>query len=529
MSGTTFGRMEKHEVLIVGGGVVGLSAALFLLQQGIKPLLVERHKGTSIHPRARGFDVRSMELFRELGLGEAIREAGKALAPAWGILNDDSLASALQKRKPAKDGGGPEKLFGRNGLSELSPTTGARCTQDLSEPVLLAAARERGADIRFYTELVSFTQDATGVSAVLRDRESGVEEAVRASYMLACDGAKSPVRSALQAGTVGRGAISSLLNIYFEAPLGEYVRGKEFSILLIRKPHLRGMLTAINNDDRWVFHLYNGEGCSEEEIKEVLQEVIGIRGVDVRILSILPWQPTVKVVENMQHGRVFLAGDAAHVMTPYGGKGANTGVQDVHNLAWKLAAVSRGQADPLLLETYSRERQPVGLRNALRSGRWADRYGLLKRNPVMVMKMIGWVLIVKLLNLLGLRALGRRAAWKGIGDLAGLPVYRYGNGGRSGRGVRLPHLRMSGDISTLDLVGKGFVLLTSEQRWKEAALPVGNIMVHEAGAAYKKLGIKPDGAVLVRPDGFILWKSKGMVNDPRASLKAALQTLFIQS
>jgi len=521
---------ETYDVLIVGGGVVGLSAALFLLQQGIKPLLVERHKGTSIHPRARGFDIRTMELYRELGLGEAIREAGKALAPAWGILKDDSLASALRKRKPSKKGG-PEKLFGREGLSGLSPTTGARCTQDLSEPVLLAAARERGADIRFYTEMVSFTQDDMGVSAVIHDRDSGMERVVRAQYLLACDGAKSPVRSVLQATTMGRGAISSLLNIYFEAPLGAHVRGREFSILLIKKPHLRGMLTAINNDDRWVFHLFQDKkDHNEEEIKGVLREVMGIPGMDVRIISILPWQPTIKVVENMQHGRVFLAGDAAHVMTPYGGKGANTGVQDVHNLAWKLAAVLKGQADPALLGTYSRERQPIGLRNALRSGQWADKYGLLKRSVPMVLSMIGWVLVIRLLKLLRLRALALKAAWRGIGDLLGLPVYRYGVGVRHGEGVRLPHWWIRDGVSTLDLAGKEFFVLTGEAgvAWEEAARSMG-IRVHNMGALYKKLGISRDGALLVRPDGFIHWKSKSRTENPAAALKGALQTLFIQS
>ena len=240
--------MERTEVIIIGGGVVGLSAALFLLHQGITPLLVERHKSTSIHPRARGFDVRTMELYRELGLADAIREAGKALAPAWGILHDDSMAEALKKRKPSKKKG-PENMFKE--LSVFSPETAARCTQDLSEPVLLAAAKERGAGIHFHTELLSFTQDASGVTAVLRNRDSGEERQVQARYLIAADGAKSSIRETLRASTVGKGPISRLLNIYFEAPLGEYVRGKEFSLLLIKKPLFNGMLASINNDDRW--------------------------------------------------------------------------------------------------------------------------------------------------------------------------------------------------------------------------------------------------------------------------------------
>jgi 2-polyprenyl-6-methoxyphenol hydroxylase-like FAD-dependent oxidoreductase len=514
--------MQKTDVLIVGGGVVGLSAALFLLQQGIQPLLVERHKGTSIHPRARGFDVRTMELYRELGLGEAIREAGKALAPAWGILKDVTLAAAMEKRKPSRKKG-PEHLF--SVIQELSPVTGARCTQDLSEPVLLAAAKERGAVVRYYTELVSFTQDATGVSAVLRNRDSGEDEQVRASYLIAADGAKSPVRTALHAATVGRGPLSDLLNIYFEAPLGEYVRGKEFSILLVKRDGLRGMLTAINNDDKWVFHLHSGDAAdlTEERIIPILREVIGIPGISVRIISLLPWQPTIRVVTAMHHGRVFLAGDAAHVMTPYGGKGANTGIQDAHNLAWKLAAVLKGRAAPALLETYSRERQRVGLRNAIRSGKWADENGLLKKSVPVVMGMIGWVLVMRILRLIGLKTLSRCAALRGLGDLVGLPVYRY-----SGE-VRLPHLWIKSNISTLDLLGGGFVLITGEEDalWKEAAGALENITVRSIGALRKKLGIHADGAVLVRPDGFVACRVPRMVDDPVVFLQRELGKLFM--
>jgi len=512
--------MQKTAVLIVGGGVVGLSAALFLLEQGIQPLLVERHRGTSIHPRARGFDVRTMELYRELGLGEVIREAGKALAPAWGILKHASLAVAMEKRTPSGKKG-PEHIF--SSVQELSPVTSARCTQDLSEPLLLAAAKERGAVVRYYTELVSFTQDHTGVSAVLRDRDSGEEQQVRASYLIAADGAKSPVRTALHAATVGRGALSDLLNIYFEAPLGEFVRGKEFSILLVKRSGFKGMLTSINNDDKWVFHLHcgNATDLTEERILPVLRDVIGIPGVPIRIISILPWQPTIRVVEAMQHDRVFLAGDAAHVMTPYGGKGANTGIQDAHNLAWKLAAVLKGRAAPALLGTYSRERQPVGLRNAIRSGKWADKSGLLKRSLPMVTGMIGWMMVMRVLRLLGLRSLCRRAAMHGLGDLVGLPVYTY-----NGKG-RLPHLWIKENVSTLDLAGGGFVLITGEQDadWKEAAGALGNITVHSIGTLRKKLRIRADGAVLVRPDGFIACRMRRMVEDPAGFLKMELGKL----
>ena len=138
---------KQVPVIIIGGGISGLSAALFLLKQGIVPLIIEKRKGASAHPRARGFDVRTMELYRELQLSEAIREAGKALAPAWGIYTSSSLAAFLQKRKPQKKIQSPILMKGLEVLMAQTPEAGARCTQDLSEPLLLQAVKQRGATV----------------------------------------------------------------------------------------------------------------------------------------------------------------------------------------------------------------------------------------------------------------------------------------------------------------------------------------------------------------------------------------------
>jgi putative polyketide hydroxylase len=162
-------------VLIVGGGFTGLTAALCLQQQGIDYLLLERHSGTSFLPKARSLDVRSMEIFRELGLADAIREAGRELALAWGILRGPSLAEALATQPPANAARvtSPGQLASMQALAAQSPESGARCTQDLAEPVLRQAAEARGGDLRFHHELVQFTQDAGGVTATIRHRGTG--------------------------------------------------------------------------------------------------------------------------------------------------------------------------------------------------------------------------------------------------------------------------------------------------------------------------------------------------------------------
>jgi putative polyketide hydroxylase len=490
----------KTQVLIVGGGVVGLSAALFLLEQGITPLLVERHAGTSVHPRARGFDTRTMELYRELQLSETIREAGKALAPAWGILTGSSLASVLKGVKPGKKKS-PEKVLGSEGLARLSPESATRCTQDISEPVLLNAIKERGMQVAFHTELISFTQGEEGVTALVRNRDTNEEQTIHASYMIAADGAKSPVREQLQATTSGRGAIADLLNIYFEADLAEFVRGREFSLLIIKT---KGLLASINNSNRWVFHLHYDPANKPEDVTAILKEVIGLPEINIRIISILPWQPTVKVVNEMQHGRVFLSGDAAHVMTPYGGKGANTGIQDVHNLAWKLAAVINGLASSALLQTYDRERQPVGLHNAIASGEWADKYGIIQRKFSNIFDIVQAVIRARIAYSLGLHRLGHRLEMKRVAGLTGLPDYKYQSVKQYRKattltgetGTRMPHMWVTEKTSTLDFLGKEFVLFTQNDHAWKTDLPIKICSV-----------LKEDIAILVRPDGFILWRS----------------------
>jgi len=532
---------EQVPVLIAGGGMTGLTAALFLLQHGIRPLVVEKHAGTSIHPRARGFDMRTMELFRELGVDDAIREAGKALAPAWGMLSGASLTEALGERVPERKTpmNHPVQLPGMECLAALSPVTGARCTQDLAEPILLKAARKQGADIRFYTELVSFTQDENGVTVLLKDRNDDVLSTVRCNYMIAADGAKSNIREALRATVSGSGALGSLLNIYFEADLTDLVQGREFSICRIEQDGVEGLLTSINNSDRWVFHLsydpltVHPEQFSAVQLEKLLVKIIGIPHLYVRILSVLPWEPTVKVVDNMQHGRVFLAGDAAHVMTPYGGKGAATGVQDVHNLAWKLAAVLQGRASAALLETYDAERQPVGKCVAEQSGLYADDKGLLDLKQFAFLQREGLVNPEKLKGVLG------------------FADYTYHStavqeNGHPLEGRLIPHMWLGCDtqrMSVLDLFKKHFVLLGDSGEWCAAAAPVnasGGIHIDSycigqecelkesvPGQWLELTGLQPGDALLVRPDGFVCAYLPGATEDKTAVLKQVLNNVLL--
>ncbi len=524
---------DRHfPVLITGGGITGLAAALFLQEQGIKYLLVEKHRSTSIHPRARTIDIRTMELFRELGLSEALREAGKALAPAWGVLQGHQLTEVLKNITPVTDGKTtfPSQMAGLEEWASQSPETGARCTQDLSEVVLHEAAVSRGGDLRFNHEMTAFEQNDDGVTATIKNRENGEEQQITADYLIAADGANSPIRNTLRAATTGHGAFGDFLNIYFEADFAEQVKGKEFSMFLINDPDLTGFLLTIDNGHRWAFQYRyypeKGETAKDftaDKIIAILRRVFGQDDLAVKIRSVLPWQMAVNIAEQLRYGRIFLAGDSAHTMTPYAGKGANSGVQDAQNLAWKLAAVLKGYGNPSLLNTYHAERQPVDAFYATLSGQLADASGLINES--------------KLLD--------------NVKTLIGLPNYKYiseaiipdGQQGdilpfKGQTGTRVPHFWLDDkeSFSTLDWLKGNFVLITinNQEQWKDASQKASDelnvpIDVYEVGQerykAWQQLtGAQQGSAMLVRPDGFVAAKlnSRGDEANFTATLKNIL-------
>lgn len=548
---------EHVPVLIVGGGIVGLSASLFLSRQGVRSLLVERHAGTSIHPRSRGVNGRTMELYRELGLDEKVRAAGADLAPSMGIYSGKTLKEVIEpmereSKRGFPGGGGP--------LAEVSPTSASRGTQDRVEPVLLEAAREFGGDLRFRTELLTFEQDAEGVTATVCERDSGNEYTLRADYMLAADGAGSRIRQTLGASVSGSGSPGFLLNILFQADLREFVRDREFSMCLIERPEVRGLFTSINNSDLWVFHLsYDPEKGEKpedfppERIKELLHLALGMPEIEITLKSILPWESAVRVADRFQHGRIFLAGDAAHQMPPWGGQGANSGIADAHNLAWKLALVLKGQAAPELLATYDLERHPVGYAAAVESGKRAGERGLLRVSSFLprLGKLFGRNarFIVGIFFILG---------WKSFFKLMGYS-YQYSSQAvvpdkqrgkfiiPDGRpGTRAPHVwleRQGQRISSLDLFGTGFVLLAGSEGadWGKAARIVAKRLGIDLSAYLigptgelqdpehkwlKKTGLSERGALLVRPDGFVAWRSRGRTANSEQLLEKVLKQIL---
>ncbi|OAP63079.1 hypothetical protein AYL99_02306 [Fonsecaea erecta] len=538
-------------VIIIGGGIVGLSASNFLAHHGIHSMVVERHKGTSIHPRARSVNARTMELYRQLGIEELVHEAGASLSPSKGIYKGASLKEVIE---PLSRSGALRSIPWTGFLAPLSPVNGTFVTQDMIEPVLLKVAKERGVDVRFNTESIDIEQDDNSVTVVLKNRETGHNATIRGRYLIAADGAESPIRTRLKVPTSGRGTMGHLLNILFHADLKSLVQGREFSLCKIERPEVTGLFTSINNDDRWVFHLLydpsKGEQPSDfppERCKELLRLALGIPDIEIDIKSILPWKPSVRIAEQLQHGRIFLAGDAAHQMPPWGGQGANSGIADVHNLAWKLAAVLQGHASKSLLETYDVERIPVGRAAAEFSASNADENGIIAAKGPLTLALVlarGF----RLLSGHGAFYASKAICAENTSPLGGwtwrpwtMPSLMLAIDGRPGS--RVPHLwveHRGKRVSTLDLCGKTFVLFAGADgmSWVEAAKKASSAMnvdlaayraapdgdvVSPKGRLESAAGISSRGAILVRPDDFVAWRQRRQVSDPQAELTRAMR------
>ncbi|SFM88042.1 2-polyprenyl-6-methoxyphenol hydroxylase [Chitinophaga sp. YR627] len=514
------------QVVIVGGGITGLAAALFLAQQGVDFILLEKHKGTSIYPRARTIDIRTMELFRGLGLSEALREGGKALAPAWGVLRGDNLMNTLQSPTVITDKMTPAQLVKAQNemkvLTSKSPESLCRCTQDISEAIMREQLSKQ--DLRFHHQLLSFEQDHNGVKILVEDRTAGKAYTVLADYMIAADGANSMVRTQLNIPTSGNTPGTDLLNIYFEADLAAIVAGREFSQYLIDNADLTGFLLTINNTDRWAFHLRyypekgeTAEDYPKEKLIPMLQRILGMPDLKISILAILPWQLTVRIADHMHVNRVFIAGDAAHTMTPYAGKGANTGIQDVQNLAWKLAAVLKHMAGEALLDTYNTERQPIGAYYATLSGELAGENGLINDA----------LMITKGKDLFGLPNYGYLSP--AVIRASDIPfTYFIGE-----PGTRVPHLWLneSHSLSSLDWIKGQFTLIANNtDSWQaecdhiklRLGVPVQLIILDNKDILEKWKDVtatRDNEALLIRPDDFVGAKvSPGRLSDLMRSI-----------
>ncbi|KAI8712945.1 FAD-binding-3 domain-containing protein [Fusarium sp. LHS14.1] len=357
----------ETDVLVVGAGVVGLSFAAMLASQGVRVFAIAKHSGTSPSPRAHVTNQRTMEILREMGLEQRVKVAGTCLADVGSLVMATSL-TGMEIGRYSCYGGGDHQL---TDFSKASPCQMWNTAQNLLEPILLGKAREKGADIRFYHELIDIEQSEEGVVGRVRERTSQGEYTVRARYAIGADGARSFVAEKVGFGFIGEPGLMYMLSSWVEMDLTPYVAHRPACIYWMLQPgdeYWVGSGTCILKRpwDEWVvnrqYNAADGEpDMSDESIIAHARGVLGIPdSLPVRVKHKGKWQVNHVVAKEYRRGRIFLAGDAAHRHPPSSGLGSNTCVQDAYNMSWKLAMVIKGQAGEELLESYNQERQPVG-------------------------------------------------------------------------------------------------------------------------------------------------------------------------
>jgi 2-polyprenyl-6-methoxyphenol hydroxylase-like FAD-dependent oxidoreductase len=509
---------EETPVLIVGGSLVGLTSALLLGDLGVPSLVVERHPGTAIHARAGHFQLGTTEMLRQVGLERTVREeSAKTYHPTGGIIAVDSLAGKQLATYV-------NEL--NEGVERFSPTVRVFINQDVLEPILRDKAVALGATVRNRVEATALEPDDDGVTVTVRDLESGEQHTVRARYVIAADGNRSPTRARLGIGMEGHGILSRSITIYFRADCTALLSNLHHSVIYVHNPELRGffrldragktgflVINSVGADVTTDAAVNVGEGITEERAAAMLQTAIGTHDIPAEILEIVHWQAEANCAARMRDGRVFIAGDAAHVVPPNGGFGGNTGILDARNLAWKLAAVIRGEAGAGLLDTYDAERRPLSQLTVEQAyTRYATRVvperGTEDAQPF----------IDDLTMEIGL-VMSSNAVIGGMTDgTRHLPPAET----RGRPGTRAPHVALGPDRSTLDLFGRSFVLLRAAgDGWAPPGVEAHLIEADEFPEAY---GITPEGATLVRPDGIVGWRSTGAFG--RDELTAALRKIL---
>jgi putative polyketide hydroxylase len=541
-TGATAPADEDVPVLIAGAGPAGLTLSLLLDRLGVPSLVVERRTAPSRLPRSRAVNTRTMEVFRGLGLDRAVGDAALARERAGLRFVFARTLTAL---------GDPDTLLAESVVAgrraRHSPVATVMCPQDTVEDLL--RSRLPPSRVRYGTALTALGQDEEGVTAVLAGPD-GRTRRVRCRYLAGCDGAHSTARQATGTALRGGGPVTENHQLLFEAPLDTLIGGRSASITFLDADGVRGYLQPTSAPGRWTFNRLlekHGDTPAHEpaDPADLVRTVAGDPALPVTVLEESRWTSRSEVAERMTAGRVHLAGDAAHLVTPFSGSGLNLGVQDVHNLAWKLAAVLHGWAGPGLLGTYDPERRPVAewtaredrTNNAaaVTTGTWDRWREELPRRRVKDGIVLGFHYTE-----------GALIPEPATGTPESAPADPYTDYRPSARpGHRAPHFDLPGGpqgASTLDLFGSGFTLLTGSggAAWTAAAERAARrlglpLRAHRLGAGgpgeitgewTDVCGITPAGAVLVRPDGHVAWRSTGPAADPGELLTEVLRTVL---
>jgi 2-polyprenyl-6-methoxyphenol hydroxylase-like FAD-dependent oxidoreductase len=533
----------ETSVLIAGGGPVGLTLAMDLASRGIDVTVLEtRRAGEPPNVKCNQVSARSMEIFRRLGLADKIRNTG--LPPEFRIDVSLCVSATGQELSRIKLPSRAGRVRGEKGDDGAWPTAEwpHRINQLFLEPLLFSEASARPR-IRILnrTEFVGFSQDANGVTSTARDLDSGDTITIRSRYLAGCDGGRSAVRRAMGSKLAGIEVVQRVQSTYFRAPkLMSMLPGEPCWMYLAFNPRRCGTMMSIDGKERWLIHnfLYNGEPDYDSVDRDwAIRNILGVGPeFEYEIISKEDWIGRRLVADRFQNGRVFIAGDAAHLWIPHAGYGMNAGIADAGNLAWMLAAVLQGWAEPALLDAYQAERQPItdqvshfafNMSKSISQQRREISADIERDDAVgeATRAQIGreaYELYVQQqccggLNFGYFYADSPIVAYDG----AAHPAYSMGKFESSSvPGCRAPHVWLSDGRSLYDALGDGYGLIRFDPgvsvdgliaEAKQRGVPLTVLDVADAGAAatyQKKL-------VLVRPDRHVAWRGDSQPADAR--------------
>jgi 2,4-dichlorophenol 6-monooxygenase len=580
--------MIETDVLIIGSGPAGSTAALALSTYGIRNILVSKYGWVANSPRAHVTNQRSFEVLRDLG----VEAEARALAVPLSEVGKTIFCTSLAGEELGRVYG-----FGSDAARAADYTLSSPCMmgdlpQHLMEPILVGTAASRGTRLRFDTEYLSHVQDDSGVTATVLDRLSGETYQIRAKYLIGADGGRSKVAEDIALPMEGSMGVGGSTNIVFEADLTKYAEHRPAVLFMVVQPWLGeiglgiGMVRMVRPWKEWVLHSgYDinqpPPKLTDAEAIQIVHTMVGDDSIPVKIKSTSLWTINNRYATRYSSGRVFCMGDAVHRHPPPNGLGSNTSIQDAYNLAWKLALVVNGKANPTLLDTYSLERAPVGRQIVERAVKSMGTFGGIfealgladAKDPTQTRACLD------LLKASTPEAATRRAELRKALAVKNYEFSAHGvemnqtyvssavvPDGTSPRlptqdhelyyhpttfpGARLPHVwlqRENQSVSTLDLVGKGrFTVLTGigGEAWRDAAsdmeqhfgIPVDAYTVGPARDLTDLYGhwaemreIAEAGCLLVRPDGHIAWRAWNAPSDighATASLRDAMARIL---
>jgi 2-polyprenyl-6-methoxyphenol hydroxylase-like FAD-dependent oxidoreductase len=512
-------------VLICGGGPVGLALAVELGSRGIECTLVERGDGNVTVPKMSQVSTRSMEFCRRWGIAEEVKNAGwPETHPGDFVYVTTMVGHEIFRQKYAS--------YAERGDLGYTPEGPRQCPQIFFDPILLRHARSLSSvTLRHRSEIESFEADREGVHARVTSLDSGGSETIKAAYLVGCDGFDGLVRKTLNSEYEGSGLLSYSLSIFFRSKsLGElHDKGWARFYRLVDGSGHWSDLVAIDGRELWRLTLFQLDPDTDADSFDVAGALTRAAGkpFSYEVLSVLPWKRRELVAKSYGAERIFIAGDAAHQMSPTGGLGMNTGIGDAVDLGWKVAAVLQGWGGARLLESYELERKPVATTSVLASSEVFQYETSLPTDPTITDDSPD-----------GERARGRLAealkGRRGAGNerlnesvklgycYEGSPticpeaekiVPKSGAFLQSCRsGARAPHAWIGEGYSTLDLFGDGYVLLKFGKNSVDANKIVDAaaarrvpLIVHDIDDA-KIAELYESELVLVRPDGHVAWR-----------------------